>query len=113
MKIRGLAAAHKKFSKVKYDRENPDVYADEAFQTWNAPLDVLLTLNESSPEARFVATELFRLARWWQRSFGDGLVTATGLRVIHDFAITESIRIATVMQRKDQDLFVYVDYTFS
>lgn len=105
-KIRGLAAKHKKF--VKYDRENPDDYADAGAATWDTPYNVLRTLNEASPEARFVAIEIFSIARW-SVPFSVPLMKNAGCDEVHDHVVEAAKRIAVFLRGDSTDLFDSAD----
>ncbi|RGE46663.1 hypothetical protein DZC30_02485 [Comamonas testosteroni] len=105
-KVRGIAAKHKKF--VKYDRENPDDYADAGAATWDTPYNVLRTLNESSPEARFVAIEIFSIARW-SVPFSVPLMKNAGCDEVHDHVVEAAKRIAVFLQGDSTDLFDSAD----
>lgn len=97
-----IASLHTKF--VRYDKNAPEVYADECAYTVYAPYLTLLELADASPEARFVAQELFKTAGW-TRPFHVRPLTDEGVDKCRSFVAQVAKRIAPFCTPGNTDLF--------
>ncbi|WP_312587217.1 hypothetical protein [Comamonas terrigena] len=97
-----LAEEHKKY--VKYDKNDPDAYADKASLTWETPYNVLRELNEDSAESRFVAIEIFSMAKW-HTPFRVQPMTDEGCDAVQAYAVAFAKRLAIFLKSDAEDLF--------
>ncbi len=97
-----LVKAHARY--VPYDREDPDSYADTCSPTWSLPWSTLLALDDASPEARFVAQELYRTLEW-SRPWRISPLWPEGLDAVQAYVTQVALRVAPFVTPGNTDLF--------
>lgn len=97
-----LTKLHSRY--VRYDKERPDLYADECYLTWSVPHLTQLALADATPEARFIAQEIFRTVDW-SRPWHIQPLTDEGCDKISAFVASVARRIAPFVTPGNSDLF--------
>lgn len=90
--------------RVRYDKNRPDEYADQCSYTWAAPHLAQLALADSTPEARFVAQEIFKTVAW-NRPWRINPMTDEGVEKCIAFVAQVAKRIAPFCTPGNYDLF--------